>query len=223
MLGKTAPQFIPQAATSLGTPHALRIRLALLCTQGKPPQLNLIGELPMQRKISFATVTHYIIPGCLAIASFSLASEAQAQRPWHGSGFHGSSFHFRPGGYHHVGGNLHHNPVGGSLYQPGFGVRKGFGSYAPVGNGYYQNHWTGNVYNPNTGSYSAGKHLSFSPGGYNRVGRQVFHNPVTGSVHVPGAAVLKGSGVYAPVGNGYYRNPFSGNVYNPNTGAYKSW
>lgn len=177
----------------------------------------------MPLKISFAALNRFFIPACLAFASLTLTSDAQAQRPWIGNGNQGSGFHFRPGGYHHVGGNLHHNPAGGSLYMPGVGVQKGFGSYAPVGNGYYQNQWNGNVYNPNTGSYSAGKHLSFSPGGYNRVGRQVFHNPATGSVHVPGAAVLKGSGVYAPIGNGYYRNPFSGNVYNPNTGAYKSW
>ncbi|HBJ34655.1 MAG TPA: hypothetical protein DDZ51_07815 [Planctomycetaceae bacterium] len=177
----------------------------------------------MSLKTSFPALAGLAIPACFAIASLALASNAQAQRPWPGNAGHGSSFHFRPGGYHHVGGNLHHNPAGGSLYAPGVGVQKGFGSYGPVGNGYYQNQWNGNIYNPNTGSYSSGKHLSFSPGGYNRVGGRVSHNPVTGSVHVPGTAVLKRSGVYTPIGNGYYQNPFSGNVYNPNTGAYKSW
>jgi hypothetical protein len=164
-----------------------------------------------------------VAPCCFAIVAFALATDAQAQRPWPGGGGPVSSFHFRPGGYQHLGGNVHHNPIGRSLYASGFGVQKGFNSYAPVGNGYYQNRWTGNTYNPHTGSYSAGRQLSFSPGGYNRVGGHVFHNPVTGSVHVPGAAVLKNSGVYAPIGNGYYRNPWSGNIYNPNTGAYKSW
>jgi hypothetical protein len=160
---------------------------------------------------------------CLALFALTFASDAHAQRPWVGNAPQGPSFHFRPGGYYHAGGNLHHNPIGGSVYRPGVGVQKGFNTYAPVGNGYYQNQWNGNIYNPNTGSYSTGKHLSFSPGGYNQVGRRVFHNPVTGSVHVPGAAVLKSSGVYAPIGNGYYQNPRTGNIYNPNTGAYKSW
>ena len=169
------------------------------------------------------TLASLVIPSCIAFASIAIVTDAYAQRPWVGNGVPGSSFHFRPGGYQHVGGNLHHNPIGGSTYLPGVGVQKGLRSYAPVGNGYYQNQWTGNVYNPNTGSYSTGKHLSFSPGGYNQVGRRVFQNPVTGSIHVPGAAVLKGSGVYAPIGNGYYRNPSSGNIYNPYTGAYKSW
>lgn len=177
----------------------------------------------MKCMFSRRLIARIVAPACLSVASLTAASDAHAQRPWPGHGHDARSFHFRPGGYHHLGGNLHYNPAGRSLYLPGAGVQKGFGSYGPVGNGYYQNHWTGNIYNPHTGSYSTGKQLSFSPGGYNRVGNHVFQNPVTGSLHVPGAAVLKGSGVYAPIGNGYYRNPFSGNIYNPYTGAYKSW
>lgn len=176
----------------------------------------------MTRKNLIATLIRFAVPACLAVASLSFVADAHAQRPWPGNGAQGSSFQFKPGGYQQVGGNVHVNPAGGSVYVPGVGVRKPSGTYTPVGNGYYQNPWTGNVYNPNTGSYSSGKNLSFKPGGYNQLGGNIHHNPVTGSVHIPGAAVLKGSGVYTPMGNGYYRNPVSGNVYNPSTGAYKS-
>ena len=177
----------------------------------------------MPRTTLTATLIRFAVPACLAIASLALVSDAHAQRPWPGNGGQGSNFQFKQGGYHHVGGNLHVNPAGGSLYVPGVGVQKSSGTYNPVGNGYYQNQATGNIYNPNTGSYSSGKHLSFKPGGYNQVGGNMYHNPATGSVHIPGGAVLKGSGIYTPIGNGYYKNPLSGNIYNPSTGAYKSW
>lgn len=184
---------------------------------------NRFGDLVMTRTTLTTSLIRFAAPACLAIASLALASDAQAQRPWPGNGGQGSGFQFRQGGYQHVGGNLYHNPVGGSLYVPGVVVQKSSGAYAPVGNGYYQNQATGNIYNPNTSSYSSGKHLSFKPGGYNQIGGNMYHNPATGSVHIPGGAVLKGSGVYTPIGNGYYKNPLSGNIYNPSTGAYKSW
>lgn len=189
---------------------------------GQDPE-NRFGDWMMPRTTLTATLIRFAVPACLAIASLALVSDAHAQRPWPGNGGQGSNFQFKQGGYHHVGGNLHVNPAGGSLYVPGVGVQKSSGTYNPVGNGYYQNQATGNIYNPNTGSYSSGKHLSFKPGGYNQVGGNMYHNPATGSVHIPGGAVLKGSGIYTPIGNGYYKNPLSGNIYNPSTGAYKSW
>lgn len=196
--------------------------LAHSCLWSQDPE-NRFGKITMTRAILTATLIRCAASACLVIASLALVSDAHAQRPWPGNGMNqGSSFQFKPGGYQHIGGNVHVNPAGGSLYVPGVGVQKNSGAYAPVGNGYYQNQWTGNVYNPNTGSYSSGKNLSFKPGGYNQIGGNMYHNPATGSVHIPGGAVLKGSGVYTPMGNGYYRNPQSGNIYNPSTGAYKS-
>lgn len=151
---------------------------------------------------------------------FLAASPAFAQRLAPVGGV-GPSTTFRPGSYQHLGGNVHYNREGGSLYVPNVGVLKDSGVYRPAGNGYYRNPHTGNIYNPNTGSYTKGKTLSFDPGKYDQVAPGAFHNRTTNSLHLPGRAVIRGSGVYTPIGGGYYRNESSGNVYNPTTGAYK--
>jgi len=124
-------------------------------------------------------------------------------------------------GYQHVGGGFHRNPWNNSTYIPGVAAVKPSGVYQATGTGYYVNQDTGNIYNPSTGSYTQGKNLSIRDNNYQGNGF-IRHNPNTGSFHIPGAAVVKPSGVYTPMGNGYYRNQSSGNVYNPTTGAYKS-
>lgn len=124
-------------------------------------------------------------------------------------------------GYQNFGNGVHRNPWNGSTYVQGIGAVKPSGVYQHVQGGYHVNRNTGNIYNPSTGSYTEGKQLSFRPNNYNNFG-VVRHNSTTGSLHIPGAAVIKPSGVYSPMGNGYYRNQSTGNVYNPTTGAYKS-
>ena len=110
----------------------------------------------MSRTTLTATLIRCAVPACLAIASLALVSDAHAQRPWPGNGMNqGSSFQFRPGGYQHLGGNVHLNPATGSLAIPGFGVQKSSGTYRPIGNGYYENRATGNIYNPNTSAYKS--------------------------------------------------------------------
>lgn len=172
-------------------------------------------------------VARHCFSVCMVLTAFASLSTAYGQRGWPGSGFGPpASTSFRGGGYNQVGRvgghTVHHNPVTGAVHVPNVGVAKNSGIYSPIGNGYYQNARTGNVYNPTTGSYTTGKQVEFRPGGYNNLGGNVYHNPVTNSVHVPGVGVAKDSGMYRPIGNGYYRNPVTGNVYNPTTGIYKS-
>jgi hypothetical protein len=61
------------------------------------------------------------------------------------------------------------------------------------------------------------------PGGYlpafGTFGR-VGVNPVTGSRYIPGAAVIKPTGLYRPVAPGVYANPWTGNTYVPSSGLY---
>ena len=125
------------------------------------------------------------------------------------------------GGYQQLGPGLRYNAYTGSTHIQGVAVHRPTGTYHHVGNGYYRNWTNGNVYNPQTGSYSSGKRLSFSPGNYQQFGNMRM-NSVTGSVHIPGRVVMKRSGVYHSLGNGYYRNHVTGNIYNPWTQAYKS-
>ncbi len=146
---------------------------------------------------------------CL-VAGALTADSAQAQT------------HFRPGGYLGIGG-IGINPTTGSVHVPGQSVIKPSGRYDAIGNGYYRNHATGNIYNPTTRSYTQNQHFSFRPGQYHRSSSGIGFNPTSGSLHVPGRAVVKPSGVYHAIGNGYYRNPVTGNTYNPTTRSYKSW
>lgn len=60
---------------------------------------------------------------------------------------------FRPGGYVNTGGNRFYNPSSNTTYFKGQAVVKNSGVYTPIGNGYYRNPNTGNVYNPTTGAY----------------------------------------------------------------------
>lgn len=171
-------------------------------------------------------VVRCCLPFGLLLAGLLVAPQAYAQRPWPGSGYQQpQSTGFMPGGYNQVGrvGGLgvHHNPVTNSLYMPNVGVLKSSGLYTPIGNGYYQNARTGNVYSPDTGSYSTGKQIEFRPGGYNYQGGNTYHNPVTNSTHIPNVGVIKDSGFYRPIGGGYYENPLTGNIYNPTTAIYK--
>jgi hypothetical protein len=169
-------------------------------------------------QVRFSTRPAIVALASLAIGilSVSLSEEASAQ------------FTQRPGTYIGMG-NVGVNPWNGSVHVPGHAVYKPSGQYQAIGNGYYQNPMTGNKYNPHTGSYLQGSRPGFSqveqrPGGYVRgVGGTGF-NPVTGSVHIPGQAVIKSSGVYQPIGGGYYKNPVTGNTYNPGTGTYlRNW
>jgi hypothetical protein len=45
------------------------------------------------------------------------------------------------------------------------------------------------------------------------------HNTVESSVHIPGVAVFRPSGIYGYVGNGYYQNIGTGAFYNPTSGS----
>lgn len=166
----------------------------------------------------FATRPALAVIAFVAIAATStyFADEASAQ------------FSQRPGAYIGVG-NVGVNPWTGSVHVPGHTVYKPSGNYQAIGNGYYQNPYTGNKYNPYTGSYLQGRQPGFTqveqrPGGYIRNGWGTGVNPVTGSVHLPGQAVLKPSGTYRAIGGGYYQNPVTGNTYNPGTGTYlRNW
>ena len=152
----------------------------------------------------------------LALTFAMVASTAAAQ--WPSTQVNPHNVH----GYRPIGPGISHNPWNGNTHISGVGVhRPGSGFYHHVGGGYKQNFQTGNIYNPTTGSYTTGKQLRPQPGHYNNFGI-VRHNRTTGSVHIPGAGVLKQSGVYTPIGNGYYKNHSTGNVYNPTTRAYKS-
>jgi hypothetical protein len=60
----------------------------------------------------------------------------------------------RGGTYNPVPGTaIQHNSTTNTTYLPGVGVSKSCGFYSPIGNGYYQNPNTNNVYNPSTGAY----------------------------------------------------------------------
>jgi hypothetical protein len=69
-----------------------------------------------------------------------------------GSHTQGKNMTFRPGNYH-GNGFIRQNPTTGSTHVPGLGVAKPSGVYRPMGNGYYRNPNTGNVYNSGTGAY----------------------------------------------------------------------
>jgi hypothetical protein len=83
-----------------------------------------------------------------------------------GFGF-GPSVEFRPGQYYGRPGGTNFNPFTGSVYRPWAGVVSkpsgnyqyipGTGSYTPFGKvpgtGLYQNPWSGNKYNPASGTY----------------------------------------------------------------------
>ncbi|MEM9825826.1 MAG: hypothetical protein AAF958_04520 [Planctomycetota bacterium] len=176
----------------------------------------------MLRRPRFATVLLRVSALSVGVLLVTAAAPAMAQRPW-GGGFGGqpSGTTFKPGGYLNTGGNRFVNPATGATYYKGQAVIKSSGVYTPIGRGYYRNPYTGNVYNPTTGSYTQGKNIAFKPGGYVNTGGNRYYNPVTGSTYYRGQAVVKGSGVYTPIGGGYYRNPMTGNVYNPSTGVYK--
>lgn len=129
---------------------------------------------------------------------------------------------FLPGGYQNLGGYGRYNASTGSYHVPGQSVFKPTGRYDHVGQGYYRNQYTGNIYNPYTRSYTQGKNLTFRPGSYNNIGNTSMRfNSRTNALHLPGQAVIKPTGVYHHIGNGYYRNPSTGNTYNPYTRAYK--
>jgi hypothetical protein len=155
--------------------------------------------------------------GAMGIAFTCFSDTASAQ------------FSQRPGFYWRGPAGNGFNPITGSVHVPGQAVYKQSGQYQAIGNGYYQNPMTGNKYNPHTGSYLQGSRPGFSqvesrPNTYFRGPSGAGFNPITGSVHLPGQAVFKGSGTYQAIGGGYYRNPVTGNTYNPRTGTYlRNW
>ena len=129
---------------------------------------------------------------------------------------------FRPGGYQNFGNYGRYNATTGAFHIPGQSVYKSTGRYDHIGNGYYRNPYSGNIYNPGTRSYTSGKNLTFRPGNYQLLGNTGMRfNGQTGALHLPGQAVIKPTGVYHHMGNGYYKNPVTGNTYNPYTRAYK--
>ncbi len=65
-----------------------------------------------------------------------------------------AQFEFRPGQYYQGPNGARYNPTTGSTHVPNQAVIKPSGVYTPIGNGYYQNPNTGNVYNPYTRSYT---------------------------------------------------------------------
>lgn len=83
----------------------------------------------------------------------------------------------------------------------------------------------GGGYNYGGGGYNYGPSYTppstnFRDRNYQNVSPNMRHNFNTGSTHIKGVAVLKGSGTYMHRGNGYYVNPHTGNIYNPTTGSY---
>ena len=78
--------------------------------------------------------------------------DGRIYNPTTGSYSTGRNLSFSPGSYSSFG-NLRVNTTTGSVHKPGSFVKKQSGTYYHMGNGYYRNPQTGNVYNPYTQAY----------------------------------------------------------------------